>query len=115
MTLRLYMDHHVPAAITEGLRSRGIDVLTALEDGTEEFEDSPLLERAGELGRVLFTQDTDLLAVANQWNQHGREFVGLFFGHQLQLTVGQAVRDLELAAKVLEPQDVRNLVEYLPL
>jgi hypothetical protein len=109
------MDHHVPAAITEGLRTRGVDVLTALEDGTEEFEDSPLLERAGELDRVLFTQDTDLLAVANQWNLNGKQFVGLFFGHQLQLTVGQAVRDLELAAKVLEPQDVRNLVEYLPL
>ncbi len=114
MTLR-YMDHHVPAAITEGLRTRGVDVLTALEDGTAELEDFPLLERANELGRVLFTQDTDLLALANQWNQNGREFVGLFFGHQLHPTVGQAVRDLELAAGVLEPQDVRNLVEYLPL
>ena len=109
------MDHHVPAAITEGLRSRGVDVLTAFEDGTEEFEDPPLLQRATELGRVLFTQDPDLLAVANQWNQNGREFAGLFFGHQLQLTIGQAVRDLELAAKALEPVDVRNLVEYLPL
>ena len=39
MTLRLYMDHHVPAAITDGLRSRGVDVLTAFEDGTAEFED----------------------------------------------------------------------------
>lgn len=58
MTLRLYMDHHVPAAITEGLRSRGVDVLTALDDGTEEFEDPPLLQRATELDRVLFTQDT---------------------------------------------------------
>ena len=115
MTLRLYMDHHVPAAITDGLRSRGVDVLTAFEDGTEEFEDPPLLQRATELGRVLFTQDTDLLAVANQWNQNGREFPGLFFGHQLQLTIGQAVRDLEFAAKALNPPDLRNLVEYLPL
>jgi hypothetical protein len=57
----------------------------------------------------------DLLAVANQWNRKGEEYPGLFFGHPLQLTIGQAVRDLELAAKVLEPQDVRNLVEYLPL
>ena len=34
--LSVYMDHHVPAAITEGLRSRGIDVLTAFEDGHAE-------------------------------------------------------------------------------
>jgi len=31
------MDRHVPAAITDGLRFRGVDVLTAFEDGTEEF------------------------------------------------------------------------------
>ena len=53
--------------------------------------------------------------MANQWNQSAREFTGLFFGHQLQPTIGQAVRDLELAAKALEPEDIRNLVEYLPL
>jgi hypothetical protein len=29
MALRLYMDHHVPRAITNGLRLRGQDVLTA--------------------------------------------------------------------------------------
>ena len=32
MSLRLYMDHHVPFSVTEGLRQRGIDVLTAYED-----------------------------------------------------------------------------------
>ena len=47
------------------LRLRGADVLTAYEDGSAELEDPPLLHRTTELGRVLFTQDTDLLAVAN--------------------------------------------------
>lgn len=27
--IALYMDHHVPRAITEGLRLRGVDVITA--------------------------------------------------------------------------------------
>ncbi len=31
------MDHHVSRAITNGLRLRGVDVLTAYEDGTGEF------------------------------------------------------------------------------
>ena len=30
------MDQHVPLAITEGLRARGVDVLTCYEDGTSE-------------------------------------------------------------------------------
>ena len=40
------MDHHVPAAVSAGLRSRGVDVLTAAEDGSAALEDEPLLERA---------------------------------------------------------------------
>jgi hypothetical protein len=28
------MDHHVQRAVTEGLRRRGVDVVTALEDGS---------------------------------------------------------------------------------
>jgi hypothetical protein len=37
--LSFYMDHHIHRSITEGLRGRGIDVLTAFEDGKEEEED----------------------------------------------------------------------------
>jgi hypothetical protein len=33
------MDHHVDAAITEGLRRRGVDVLTSREDGTTTWDD----------------------------------------------------------------------------
>ena len=64
MSLALYMDVHVPAAITRGLRRRGVDVLTAQEDGTTRLEDPDLLDRAGAVGRILFTRDEDLLAVA---------------------------------------------------
>ena len=59
------MDQHIPGPITKGLRQRGIDVLTAHEDGTAEFDDDLLLERATQLGRVLFSQDRDLLVIAN--------------------------------------------------
>ena len=42
----LYVDHQVPRAITAGLRLRGIDVLTAFEDGADTLDDSALLDRA---------------------------------------------------------------------
>lgn len=66
MALQLYMDHHVPRAITVGLRQRGVDVLTAFEDGAHELLDPDLLDRAGALGRVLFIRDDDLLAEATR-------------------------------------------------
>ncbi len=35
--LSFYMEQHVPSAITRGLRRRGVDVLTAEEDGAAEL------------------------------------------------------------------------------
>jgi predicted nuclease of predicted toxin-antitoxin system len=60
------MDHHVPRAITNGLRLRGVDVRTAQQDGASELSDPALLDRMEELGRVVFTQDDDLLTEATQ-------------------------------------------------
>lgn len=55
------MDVHVRRAVTGGLRLRQVDVLTAQEDGASALPDAALLSRAQALGRVLFTQDFDLL------------------------------------------------------
>lgn len=98
------MDHHVPAAITAELRRRGIDVLTAQEDGSDQLDDDLLLERARQLDRVLFSQDRDLLRIVNEWLGSGRDFYGLVYAHQLSITIGQAIRDLELLAQVLDPK-----------
>jgi hypothetical protein len=72
------------------------------------------LDRATALGRVLFSQDEDLMAIAHQRWQTTREFAGVVYAHQLAISVGQAVRDLELVAKVLDLDEMRNRVEYLP-
>jgi len=53
VTVALYMDVHIPKAITVQLRLSGVDVLTAQEDGRAEVDDAILLDRATELGRVL--------------------------------------------------------------
>jgi hypothetical protein len=112
--LALYIDHNVPAPIAAGLRKRGVDVITCLDDGTTTLDDDLLLDRATSLGRVLFTEDEDLLAIAHQRQLTGREFSGVAYAHQLNLPIGQAIGDLELLAKVFEPDDMRNRVEYLP-
>ena len=75
----LYMDHHVPSAITAGLRNRGVDVLTAEEDGSARLDDDPLLDRATSLGRVLFSQDQDLLVIAHGRLQTGTAFSGVVY------------------------------------
>ncbi len=109
------MNHHVSAAITAGLRRRGVDVLTAQEDGAAQLDDESLLQRATELNRVLFSQDRHLLGIAGHWSRTGRDFRGLIYSHQLNITIGRAVRDLELMAHALDPEDMHNRIEFIPL
>ena len=109
------MDHHVPIAIADGLRDRLVDVITAQEDGAAEIDDESLLARATELDRVLFSQDRDLLTIGNRWLRNGQDFTGLIYAHQLGITIGRAVRDLELMSAALDPEDMCNQIEFLPL
>lgn len=109
------MDVHVPAAITRGLLLRGVDVITSQLDGTTQLEDPDLLDRATMLGRVLFSQDEDLLAEATKRQRSGKLFAGVIYTHQLEITIGRAIEELEILANVGVPEDFVNRVEYLPL
>lgn len=115
MTIKLYMDVHVPQAITDQLRRRNVDVLTAIEDNADELPDDQLLERVRLLERVIFTQDIRFKAMAQDWQRQGKSFAGLIFGHQLGGTIGQYVKDLELIAQASEQDEWLNTIEYLPL
>lgn len=115
MAIQLYLDHHVPRAITNGLRSRGVDIITALEDSTTELEDPELLDHSTELSRVLFTRDYNLLQEATKRQRSGAFFHGVVYAHQLRVSIGRCIRDLELIAKVGDPEDLINLVQFLPL
>jgi hypothetical protein len=71
----------VKAAITAGLRRRGIDVATAQEDGGARLED-------------------DLLGVARARQTAGVFFAGLIDGHPLAATVGKDGLDLAVVCQV---------------
>ena len=114
MSVPLYMDVHVKSAISNGLRQRGIDVLTAQEDGQGVTSDEELLQRAHALGRLLFTQDDDFLVIAQEWQSSGRSFAGITYAHQLGITVGQAVSLLHLVCKVMTVDELRNTILFLP-
>lgn len=115
MSLALYMDAHVRGAVTRGLRLRGVTVLTAQEDGTDAIADPDLLDRAMSLGYVVFTQDVDFLIEVAQRQRTGQAFAGVVYAHQQNVSIGQCVQDLALMAKVYDPVDMMNRLEYLPL
>ena len=115
MSLAFYMDVHVPEAITEGLRGKGIDVLTVQEDETTTWTDSDLVDRATELGRVLVSHDADMLQESKRRQESAQSFSGVIYGHQLKLTIGKAVLDLALIAEVMTSEEMTNQLIRLPL
>ena len=115
MSLAYYRDVHVPRAVTTALRLRLIDVLTAQEDGAAQSDDDRLLERATELGRVLVSQDEDLLREGARRLREGEDFSGVVYAHQLRVTIGQMVEDLELIATATSLDEWSGRIEYLPI
>jgi len=113
--IALYMDAHVPRAITVALRIRGVQALTAQEDRAAMYSDDKLLDRATELGHALFTFDDDLLAEAAKRWREGQPFAGIIYAHPLRVTVGQCVRDLALVSQEAQPEEMHNRILFLPL
>jgi hypothetical protein len=114
VSVPLYMDVQIPSVITIGLRLRGIDVLTAQEDGSRQLPDPQLLDRASSLGRVVFTEDKHFLSEAARRQREGIPFSGVLFAHQLDITISACIDFLELVGTLGEPGEFANRVEYLP-
>lgn len=104
MSLSLYMDAHVPRAITRALIAAGVDVITAQEDDCARMLDPELLDRASSLGRSIFTRDDDLLAEATRRQRASIAFAGVIYAHQMRVNIGQCIHDLHLMAECLMPE-----------
>lgn len=114
MSCLLYMDVHIPKVVTNALRQRGVDVLTAQEDGNRRLADPLLLSRATILGRALVTHDDDFLVEAALRQRTGIAFAGVIFLRELATTIGSAIADLEIIALASAPDELLNAVIYLP-
>lgn len=115
MSVGLYMDQHVPKAITDGLRLRSVDCITALEDDAATMDDPDLLDRATALGRPLMTSDKDLLVEADRRQTEGIDFAGVIYSHSLRVSVRGCIDDLEIITKAADPEELANRVQFLPL
>lgn len=115
MSVAFYMDEHVESAITKALRKRGVDVLTAQEDGRDRSPDARLLDRATELGRVLVSRDRDFLIESARRQRARWKFAGVIYAARPRVPIGRCIEDLEIIAKATEPHEYTNRVEYLPL
>lgn len=109
------MDENVQGAITRGLRRRGVGVLAVQEDDRAAADDLEVLRRATVLERLLFTRDDDLLREATDCQRRGESFSGVVYAHQLLVSIGKCVVDLELIALANSPEEYTSRIAYSPL
>jgi predicted nuclease of predicted toxin-antitoxin system len=69
--IRYVTDEHVPQAIPDGLRKRGVDVVTTAEVELLGADDEEILSFARREQRVVVTQDQDFLQMAAEEGAHG--------------------------------------------
>jgi hypothetical protein len=108
-TIRFHLDEHVPPAVADGLRRRGIDVSTTADAGLLGATDAQHVARAHAEGRVIFTQDDDFLRL----HATGIAHAGLAYCHQESRSIGEIIRGLILIWDIYEPPEMHGRVEYL--
>ena len=111
--MKIYCDENIESAIVEGLKRRGIQVISTQDTGDLGKSDEYHLERASKLGAVILTHDVDLLKIAHRWTQEGKEHKGILYAHPLNLSVGECIRMVELVTQVLTEEEMKNHVEFL--
>ena len=107
--LRFHLDEHVPHAVAQGLRRRGIDVTTSTEAELLSQSDTKHLDFGREQGRVVVTSDEDFLVLDSNRYPHA----GIGYYRKGSRTIGQVIRHLVLMWEVFEPSDMENHVEFL--
>lgn len=106
--IRYYLDENVNPAVADGLRLRGIDVITTVEAGMLSATDIEHVVLANSLGRVIFTQDRDFLRLHSQGLSHPGI---VFFANQKD--IGRIVRGLQRLFERSTAEQMQNSVVYL--
>lgn len=107
--MRFHLDEHVDHAIAHGLRLRGIDVTTTTDANLVSADDESHLRFALAEQRVIVTFDRDFLRLAHS----GYEHAGIIFAEANRISIGDAIRYLELMHGCLSLADMKNRVEFI--
>jgi len=109
--ITLYLDEHVRVSLAEGLRTRGVDVMTTQEAGCS-LDDTGRLNFDAKEGRVLLSFNKHHFArIHYEWMEKDRPHAGIILSDQL--SVGIIIRRLMRLYFSLSREDMQNRLEYL--
>jgi len=101
-------------ALVRGLRARGVDVTTALEQGMIERPDQAHFIFAAQANRTLYSFNVgDFYQLHGQFIAEKREHAGLILSRQQQFTVGEQLHRLLRLIATVPAEEMKNRVEFL--
>ena len=109
MPLSLLCDEHVRFDVINGLRVQGIDIVSVQELDLRGKPDPEILFAAQQVGRIVYTSDTDFVRLSNSGVPH----LGVFFHHIRKYSPSAAINVVSLACQVLSQDEMANRVEFL--
>ncbi len=109
MEVKYHLHEHIDHAIAAGLRLRGVDVTTTVEQGLDGASDTDQLAFARAQGRVLVTCDSDFIALS----KNGASHAGIVFWTARRRRMGQVVLDLVHLRRVVAAEEMVDHVEFL--
>jgi hypothetical protein len=100
--------------LVRGLRSRGIDVITAAEAGMIRRKDEDHLSLATSQGRVLYSFNVgDYHEIHSEWMTTGVIHAGMILATQKRYSTGDQIRRLLRLIGSLTQEQMRNRIEFL--
>jgi predicted nuclease of predicted toxin-antitoxin system len=106
--IKFYLDEHVPRAVLQGLRERGVDVKTVSEAGLLSASDNAHVQHARAERRVIFSQDSDFLRLHAAGDPH----CGIVYAPQ-GTSIREIIHGLMLLHQILDADEMEGHVEFL--
>ncbi|WP_118828452.1 DUF5615 family PIN-like protein [Salinibacter ruber] len=106
--VRFYLDEHIPSAVAEGLRHRGVGVLTVNEAEMLGALDEEHLEFAHRKDCVVVSHDDDFLRLVAEGHPHS----GLVHVPR-ERSIGEMIRGLRRLADVFAEERTTGRVKFL--
>jgi predicted nuclease of predicted toxin-antitoxin system len=115
VTIRLYFDEDsMHRGLVRALRARGVDVITALDVGMIEREDTEHLDYATGQGCVLCTFNAgDFYRLHGDYLSQGKRHAGIILMQQRRFSVGEQMRRLLRLIANKSADEMENWVEFL--
>jgi len=115
MQIRLYLDEDAMArAVVLGLRARGVDVTTVIDEGMKERSDRDQLEYATQQRRVIFTFNVGHFCKLHQDRlAQGESHAGIVVVYRQRYSVGEQTRRLLGLIRTKTAEEMIDTLSFL--